>query len=102
MGKTADIMKFSTAISIRNLVNDLNESFDQDYYKCAIVEGINPIRPGECGVHLYSATGTSCHLIDLAALASAIEHLSANICVRFAWYNTATKGDNFVRSVYIH
>lgn len=93
-------MKYKRAKLIRALVEDLNSSFDEDYFRAAIVQDY----PNEdsYSVHLFSATGTTWPLVELAAFASSLEKITCNLNVRLDSYDRGTTEPDKVQSVRIH
>lgn len=93
-------MKYKRAELIRALVYDLNSSFDKDYFKAAIVHD----SPEEdCySVHLFSATGTTWPLCELAAFATAIDKIACDVSVRLDSYDRGTTEPDKVQSVRIY
>lgn len=93
-------MKYRRAELIRALVDDLNSSFDEDYFKAAIVRDY----PNEdsFSVHLFSPTGTTWPLCELAAFAIDIEKLTCDLSVRIDSYDKGTTEPDMVQSVRIH
>ena len=93
-------MKYKRAELIRALVYDLNSSFGKDYFKAAIVQDY----PNEdsYSVHLFSASGTTWPLCELAAFATAIERITCDLSVRLDSYDKGTTEPDKVQSVRIH
>lgn len=93
-------MKYKRAELIRALVEDLNSSFDTNYFKAAIVRD----HPNEdsFSVHLFSATGTTWPLCELAAFATSIEKIACDVSVRLDSYDRGTTETDKVQSVRIH
>mgnify|MGYP003290064736 CR=1 FL=1 len=92
-------MKYKRAELIRALVEDLNSSFDADYFRAAIVQ--NHPNEDSYSVHLFSASGTTWPLCELATFATSIEKLTCNVTVRLAHYDRGTTELDMVQSVQI-
>ena len=93
-------MTYKRANLIRDLVADLNSSNDTDYYKAAIVRD-HP-SADSYSVHLFSASGTTWPLCELAAFATSIEKLTCDLSVRLDSYDKGTTEPDIVQSVRIH
>lgn len=93
-------MKYRRAKLIRSLVEDLNSSFDVNYFRAAIVQDY----PNEdsYSVHLFSAGGTTWPLCELAAFASSIVKITCDLNVRLDSYDRGTTEPDVVQSVRIH
>ena len=93
-------MTYKRAMLIKALVEDLDDSFAQDYFRAAIIQDY----PDEdCySVHLFSGTGVTWTLCALAAFASSIEHLTNGLTVKLDSYNKSTTEPDIVQSVRIH
>lgn len=93
-------MKYRRADLIRNLVEDLNASFDVDYFRAAIVQDY----PNEnsYSVHLFSAGGTTWPLCELAAFACSIVKITCDLNVRLDSYDRGTTKPDKVQSIRIH
>lgn len=93
-------MKYKRAELIRALVEDLNSSFDTNYFKAAIVQDYP--NGNSYSVHLFSATGTTWPLCELAAFATSIEKIACDVSVRLDSYDRGTTEPDKVQSVRIH
>ena len=93
-------MKYKRAKLIRALVEDLNSSFDVDYFRAAIVHDHPTV--DSYSVHLFSATGTTWPLCELTAFASSIEKITCDLSVRLDSYDKGTTEPDKVQSVRIH
>lgn len=93
-------MTYKRAKLICTLVEDLNASYDKDYFRAAIVRDY----PTQdiFSVHLFSATGATFLLCELAAFACALEKLSCKLLVRLDSYDRGTTEPDIVQSVRIH
>lgn len=92
-------MKYSRACYIRDLVYNLDQSWDSSNYVAAIQEDPNQSR--EYSVYLYSRDGHSHQLMHLAAFACAISNLATDILYRISEYNKATYGEEMVQAIQI-
>lgn len=93
-------MKYKRAKLIRALVEDLNSSFDADYFKAAIVQDYPDV--DSYSVHLFSASGTTWPLCELAAFATSVEKITCDLSVRLDSYNRGTTVPDVVQSVRMH
>lgn len=93
-------MKYRRAKLIRDLVEDLNSSFDVNYFRAAIVHD-HP-SADSYSVHLFSARGTTWPLCELAAFACSIEKITCDLSVRLDSYDKGTTEPDVVQSVRIH
>ena len=93
-------MTLKRAKLIVNLVEDLNSSFDTEYYSGAIVQ----IYRGadSYSVYLFSTTGTSGHLCELAAFACSIEKITCGLIVSLDSYDKGTTEPEEVQSIRIY
>ena len=93
-------MTYKRAMLIKDLVDNLNDSFASDYFSAAIVQDF----PDEdfYSVHLFSNADNTGSLCRLAAFASSIENLSCGIIVRLDSYNKGTTETDMVPSIRIH
>ena len=92
-------MKYKRAKLIRALVEDLNSSFDVDYFCAAIVHDYPSV--DSYSVHLFSASGSTWPLCELAAFATSIEKITCGLSVRLDSYDKGTTEPNIVQSVHI-
>lgn len=93
-------MKYERAMLIRDLVENLNSSFEESYFKAAIVR--EHLHVASYSVHLFSVTGTTWPLCNLAAFATAIERITCDLNVRLDSYDRGTTEPDVVQSVRIH
>lgn len=93
-------MKYKRARLIRDLVEDLNRSNDDSYYRAAIVHD-NP-NEDNYSVHLFSPYGTTWPLCELAAFATSIEKIACDVSVRIDSYDKGIKEPDMVQSIRIH
>ena len=93
-------MKYRTAKLIRDLVEDLNNSFDVSYFRAAIVHDYPQV--DAYSVHMFSESGTTWELVELSAFASSIAKLATNLTVRLDSYDRGTTEPHIVQSVRIH
>ena len=90
-------MTYKRAMLIRALVEDLNSSFDDSYFRAAIV---HDYPKDDCySVHLFLASGTTWPLCKLAAFASSVEDLTCYLSVRLDSYDRGTTEPDIVQSV---
>lgn len=92
-------MKFSRADYIRDLVHNLDQSWETSNYVAVIKEEDH--ENNEWSVYLYSREGYGHQLINLAGLACAISNLATDIQYRMAEYNKATYGKEMVQAIQI-
>lgn len=93
-------MKYERAMLIRALVEDLNSSYEDSYFRAAIVR--DHLNVDSYSVHLFSAYGTTWPLCILAAFACSIEKIACDVNVRLDSYDRGTKEPDIVQSVRIH
>lgn len=93
-------MKYKRANLIRDLVGDLNSSFDADYYKAAIVRDHPSV--DSYSVHLFSGNGASFLLCELAAFAASVEKLACDVNISLDSYDKGTTEPDVVPSIRIH
>lgn len=93
-------MKYRTAKLIRDLVEDLNSSFDVDYFRAAIVHDHPSV--DSYSVHMFSERGTTWALVELSAFASSLAKLACDLLVGLDSYDRGTTDSDIVQSVRIH
>lgn len=93
-------MKYKRAKLIRDLVENLNGSYDADYFRAAIVRDYP--QDDIFSVHMYAVSGGSFLLCELAAFASSIEKLTCGLTISLDSYDKGTTEPDIVQSVRIH
>lgn len=93
-------MKFRRASLIRSLVYDLSASLNENYFQAAIVRD-HP-DADSFSVHLFSGTGTTWPLCELAAFATSLEKLACDVSIRLDSYDKGTTEPDIVQSIRIH
>lgn len=93
-------MKYKRAKLIRDLVEDLNSSYDANYFRAAIVHDQPSV--DSYSVHLFSGNGATFLLCELAAFATSIEKLACDVNISLDHYDKGTKEPDIVQSVRIH
>lgn len=92
-------MTIKRATYIKELVHNLDQSWDTSNYVAAI-KAENSIHD-EFSVYLYSREGHAFQLIKLAAFACALEALATDIHYSMTEYNKATYGEEMVQAILI-
>jgi len=93
-------MTYKRANLIRDLVEDLNSSYDANYYRAAIVRD-HP-SADDYSVHLFSGNGATFLLCELAAFATSVENLTCNVSISLDSYDKGTTEPDVVQSIRIH
>lgn len=99
MGETESIMKYSRAKYIKDLVLNLDQSWDNWIYDAAIEE--EPKKSREYSVYLYPRLEFSHLLIHLAAFACTMSNLATDIQYSICEYNKSTYGEEMVQAIRI-
>lgn len=92
-------MKYSRASYIRDLVYNLDQSWESSNYVAAIKEEDH--ENNEWSVYLYSREGYTHQLVNLAGFALGLCGLASDINYRMAEYNKATYGEEMVQAIQI-
>lgn len=92
-------MKYSRASYIRDLVYNLDQSWESSNYVAAIKEEDH--ENNEWSVYLYSREGYGHQLVNLAGFALGLCGLASDIHYRMSEYNKATYGEEMVQAIKI-
>lgn len=90
MGKTAENMTHKQALSMRNFLDGLFSEHKTQFYFVAIKKTYYVIDTDDWSVFLYAEHKESSFLIELAALAHALESISNNLHSRIKTYDAGT------------
>lgn len=92
-------MKFSRADYIRDLVHNLDQSWETSNYVAAIKEEDH--ENNEWSVYLYSREGFPHQLVNLAGFVCGLNGLASDLHYRMTEYNKATYGKEMVQAIQI-
>lgn len=90
MGKTAENMTHKQALSMRNFFDGLFSENELRTYSVAIKKTYFVIDTDDWSVFLYAENKDSSFLIELAALAYALESICNNLLSRISKYDAGT------------
>lgn len=99
MGETESIMKYSRASYIRDLVYNLDQSWEYSHYAAAIKEEDH--ENNEWSVYLYSRTASKNEFMELVVFARSLDNLACDIFMTITEYNKATYGEEMVHAIKI-
>lgn len=94
-------MKYHLAKTIQSLIFDLDSTWEQSDYGCAIERTYPHINDSNYSVYLFSRGDYDCAFFELCAFAQSLDTLCNHFTLRFGKYNIGTTDDNYVKAIII-